>query len=378
MTDTALARVLCVDDEPNVLAAIERNLFGEFEVVVAKSGEAGLDAVRWGEKFAVIVSDMRMPGMDGATFLAKAREISPDSVRILLTGQADVQSAIAAINKGAIFRYLCKPCPKDELIATLNDAVRQYRLICAEKELLATTLTASVKTLTEVLAMVAPWAFQRSAFAQSCVIHALPKLEWPDEWIYTIAASLSQIGCVGIPADIVQADAAQRKLSEEEKKLLLGHPEVAGRLVENIPRLELVAGIIRHQAKEPAPNVPLEVLRGAHLLRAALELEKHAVRGWSLERPWEILRAATPPLPDYIIKALSDFRTNVSGVRSAHIRELLPGWVVEEDILTSNGLMVLTKGHELTDTAINALQRLLSVNAIKEPIRVRGTTSSGT
>jgi DNA-binding NtrC family response regulator len=139
MTDTALARVLCVDDEPNVLAAIERNLFGEFEVVVAKSGEAGLDAVRWGEKFAVIVSDMRMPGMDGATFLAKAREISPDSVRILLTGQADVQSSIAAINKGAIFRYLCKPCPKDELIATLNDAVRQYRLIRAEKELLATT-----------------------------------------------------------------------------------------------------------------------------------------------------------------------------------------------------------------------------------------------
>jgi hypothetical protein len=64
----------------------------------------------------------------------------------------------------------------------------------------------------------------------------------------------------------------------------------------------------------------------------------------------------------------------VSGVRSAHIRELLPGWVVEEDILTSNGLMVLTKGHELTDTAINALQRLLSVNAIKEPIRVRGTS----
>jgi hypothetical protein len=83
-------------------------------------------------------------------------------------------------------------------------------------------LTASVKTLTEVLAMVAPWAFQRSAFAQSCVIHALPKLEWPDEWIYTIAASLSQIGCVGIPADIVQADAAQRKLSEEEKNCCSG------------------------------------------------------------------------------------------------------------------------------------------------------------
>ncbi|MGG7448259.1 response regulator [Kosakonia oryzendophytica] len=378
MTDTALPRVLCVDDEPNVLAAMERNLFGEFDVVVAPSGEAGLDAIRWGERFAVIMSDMRMPNMDGATFLAKARELSPDSVRLLLTGQADVTSSIAAINKGAIFRYLCKPCPKEELIAALNDAVRQYRLVCAEKELLATTLTASVKTLTEVLAMVAPWAFQRAAFAQSCVRHALPKLEWHDEWIYTIAASLSQIGCVGIPADIVQADAAQRKISEEERKLLVGHPEVAARLVANIPRLELVAEIIRHQAKEPAPNVPLEVLRGSHLLRAALELERHAARGWSLERPWEILRAVSPALPDYIIKSLSDFRTNVTGVRSARIRELMPGWVVDEDIRTTNGLMVLTKGHELTDTAISALQRLLSAEAIKEPIRVRGLPDSST
>ncbi|ADM98373.1 response regulator [Dickeya dadantii] len=378
MTETALPRVLCVDDEPNVLAAMERNLFGEFDVVVAHSGEAGLDAVRWGKRFAVIMSDMRMPGMDGATFLAKAREISPDSVRILLTGQADVESSIAAINKGAIFRYLCKPCPKEELVAALNDAVGQYRLICAEKELLETTLTASVKTLTEVLAMVAPWAFQRSAFAQSCVRHALTKLEWPDGWIYTIAASLSQIGCVGIPADIVQADAAQRDLSEDEKKLLQEHPEVAGRLVENIPRLERVAEIIRHQAGAAPSNAPTEVIRGAHLLRAALELERHAARGLSLEHPREILRVARPAIPEYIIKALVDFRSNVAGTRTVRICELKPGWVVDEDIRTTNDLMVLTKGHELTDTAISALQHLLAANAVKEPIRVRGIPDTAT
>ncbi|SCC09392.1 response regulator [Kosakonia oryziphila] len=372
MTDTSLPRVLCVDDEPNVLAAIARNLFDVFDVVTAHSGEAGLDAIRSGKPFAVILSDMRMPGMDGATFLSRAREASPDSVRILLTGQADVESSIAAINKGAIFRYLCKPCPKEDLIATLNDAVRQYRLVCAEKELLATTLSASVKTLTEILAMVAPWAFQRAAFAQSCVRHALPKLGWHDEWLYTLAASLSQIGCVGIPADIVQADAAQRKLTVEEEKLLHEHPDVAGRLVEQIPRLELVAAIIRHQAKEPPADAPLEVVRGSQLLRAALELERHAARGWSLERPWDILRAARPALPEYLIKALSDFRSNGEGVRSARIRELMPGWVVDEDIRTTNGLMVLTKGHELTDTAISALQRLLAANAVEEPIRVRG------
>jgi CheY-like chemotaxis protein len=372
MTETALPRVLCVDDEPNVLAAMERNLFGEFDVVVANSGEAGLDAVSRGARFAVIMSDMRMPGMDGATFLSKVREIAPDSVRLLLTGQADLESSIAAINKGAIFRYLCKPCPKEELVSALNDAVSQYRLVCAEKELLATTLTASVKTLTEVLAMVAPWAFQRSAFAQSCVLHALPKLGWPDGWIYTIAASLSQIGCVGVPADIVQADVAQRKLSVDEKKLLQEHPDVAGRLVERIPRLGLVAEIIRYQAKEASPDAPIEVIRGAHLLRAALELERYAARGRSLERPWEILRVVQPAIPEYIIKALADFRADVAGVRTARFSELMPGWVVDEDIRTTNGLMVLTKGHELTDTAISALQRLLAANAVKEPIRVRG------
>lgn len=372
MTETALPRVLCVDDEPNVLAAMERNLFGEFDVVVALSGDAGLDAIARSEPFAVIMSDMRMPGMDGATFLAKAREISPDSVRILLTGQADVESSIAAINKGAIFRYLCKPCPREDLFSALNDAVNQYRLVRAEKELLATTLTASVKTMTEVLAMVAPWAFQRAAFAQSCVQHALPKLGWADEWIYTIAASLSQIGCVGIPADIMQADAAQRKLTADEKKLLQEHPEVASRLVTGIPRLERVAEIIRHQATEPSISSPTEVIRGAQLLRAALELHRHVTRGENLDHPWDVLRAARPPIPEYIIKSLSDFRANVTGVRTARIRELVPGWVVEEDILTTNGLMVLTKGHELTDTAISALLRLLAANAVREPIRVRG------
>ncbi|QGU86670.1 HD domain-containing phosphohydrolase [Erwinia sorbitola] len=372
MTDTALPRVLCVDDEPNVLAAMERNLFGEFDVVTALSGDAGLRTISWSEPFAVIMSDMRMPGMDGATFLAKAREVSPDSVRVLLTGQADVESSIAAINKGAIFRYLCKPCAREDLSSALNDAVNQYRLVRAEKELLATTLTASVKTMTEVLAMVAPWAFQRAAFAQSCVQHALPKLDWADGWIYTIAASLSQIGCVGIPADIMKADAAQRTLTDDEKKLLQEHPDVASRLVAGIPRLERVAEIIRHQAKEAPTSAPVEVIRGSQLLRAALELERHLARGESLERPWEVMRAARPPIPEYIIKSLSDFRANIAGVRSARIRELVPGWVVDEDILTTNGLMVLTKGHELTDTAISALQRLLAANAVREPIRVRG------
>lgn len=375
MTEDTLPRVLCVDDEPNLLAAMERTLFGKFDVVVANSGNAGLDAVQWAEPpFTVVISDMRMPGMDGATFLAKVREISPTSMRILLTGQADVESSIAAINEGAIFRYLCKPCPKEELLAALDAAVDQHRMRQAEKELLETTLTAAVKTLTEMLAMVAPWAFQRASFAQSCVAHALPKLDWPDAWLYTVAASLSQLGCVGIPADILQADAAQRTLTPDEQKLLQEHPEVASRLVAAIPRLELVSQIILYQRTNPPPGSPLEVIRGAPLLRAALELERFWSRSQSMDSPRDVLHAVKPPIPEYIIKSLVDFRADVSVNRAAKVRELVPGWLVDEDVKCTNGLMVLTKGHELTATAIAALRRLLAVHAISEPIRVRCRT----
>jgi response regulator RpfG family c-di-GMP phosphodiesterase len=371
MSEAPLPRVLCVDDEPNVLAAMERNLFGSFEVVVADGGEAGLEAIRRGEPFSVVMSDMRMPGMDGAAFLAKARELAPDSVRILLTGQADVQSSIAAVNQGGIFRYLCKPCPKEQLLATLGEAVNQYRLVRAEKELLETTLTAAVNTLAEVLAMVAPWAFQRAAFAQACVRHALPKLEWPDAWQYSVAAALCQIGCVSIPADVMQNDASQRTLTPKERELLHAHSEVAERLIGAIPRLQTVARIVRYQAGDAPPDAPIEVVRGAHLLHAALELERHSSRDRKLERPWELLRDQTPPIPDYIIKALSGFRANVSQTRTVRVRDLMPGWVVDEDVRCSNGMMVLAKGHELTDTAIAALNRLLEASAIVDPIRVR-------
>lgn len=371
MTEDTLPRVLCVDDEPNLLAAMERTLHSRFDVVTANGGTAGLDAIQLGEPFAVIVSDMRMPGMDGATFLAQAREQAPDAVRILLTGQADVESSIAAINRGAIFRYLCKPCPSDVLIAALDDAVRHYNRVRAERELLETTLTAAVNTLTEVLAMVAPWAFQRATFAHSAVQHALSRLDWSDGWIYSIAAALSQLGCVGIPPELMQADAAQRHLGPDEKKLLREHPEVASRLVAAIPRLDLAAEIIRYQSDNPPPDAPLEVIRGAPLLRAALELERDWSRTKATRSPRDVLRTVQPPVPDYIVRALADFRSEVNHHRAARVRDLVPGWVVDEDVRCTNGMMVLSRGHELTDTAIAALSRLLAAQAIREPIRVR-------
>ncbi len=107
-----------------------------FRISTAVRGEEALDVLSKGHPFAVIVSDLRMPGMDGVTLLGQTREIAPDTVRILFTGTGDLDHAAAAINKGSIFRFLTKTCPTALMALNLNAAVEQYRLITAERVLL--------------------------------------------------------------------------------------------------------------------------------------------------------------------------------------------------------------------------------------------------
>jgi signal transduction histidine kinase len=128
-------RVLCVDDEPRVLAGLRLHLRREYEVEVAEGGEQALEIINQRGPFAVVISDMRMPYMNGAAFFAQARVLAPDTVRILLTGYSDIDDAIAAINQGQIFRFLTKPCRPAVLRHAVEDAVAQYRMITADHEL---------------------------------------------------------------------------------------------------------------------------------------------------------------------------------------------------------------------------------------------------
>lgn len=118
MSEHGLPRVLCVDDEPNILRALSRSLHGRFEVDTAVGGHAGLEALASGG-YALVVSDMRMPGMDGLQFLAEVARQWPGTVRVLLTGMGDTAEAQAAQQAGVLHRVLAKPCPVDELRAAL-------------------------------------------------------------------------------------------------------------------------------------------------------------------------------------------------------------------------------------------------------------------
>ena len=129
-------KVLLVDDEENVLHGYHRVLHRRFRLEVAMGGPQALLALEHHGPFAVIVSDMRMPGMTGLDLLRSAQELAPDATRIMLTGNLDQQTAMDAVNQGQVFRFLTKPCPVDVLTGALRDAQAIYQLAVAEKELL--------------------------------------------------------------------------------------------------------------------------------------------------------------------------------------------------------------------------------------------------
>ena len=170
--------VLCVDDEPQVLEGLRMHLKEYYKVHLATSGPEGLEKLLNHKNIAVILSDMRMPEMDGAKFLNAARTAAPEAVRMLLTGYADIQSAIAAVNEGQIFRFISKPCPPDQLLSVFEAAVTQHRLIVAEKVLLQRTLLGCVESMVKVLSLTKPAAFGRALRLRSKVHGIVRHLHW--------------------------------------------------------------------------------------------------------------------------------------------------------------------------------------------------------
>jgi putative two-component system response regulator len=127
-------KILIVDDELALLTVIQRSLKNRFDIHFAESAEEGLLVVKSSGPFAVVVSDLQLPGIDGIDFLIKVAEISPDSIRMLLTGHAQLETSIRAVNEVNIFRFLSKPCSPKVLEAALMDGLRHYHLIQTERE----------------------------------------------------------------------------------------------------------------------------------------------------------------------------------------------------------------------------------------------------
>jgi ActR/RegA family two-component response regulator len=150
-------KVLFVDDEPEVLESYERLLRREFNISIAIGAEKALATIRSYGPYAVVISDMRMPGMNGAEFLAEVRRHTPNTARILLTGYTDLEAAVAAINQGNILRFLSKPCEKEQLVEAIKFGLDQYRETTAEKDLVRRALLLEGAEFSHDDAALCPW-----------------------------------------------------------------------------------------------------------------------------------------------------------------------------------------------------------------------------
>ena len=267
--------ILFVDDDIRVVSALQRALHKTYEIEIAGCASEALEAI--GESsYAVVVSDMKMPGMSGIEFLARVKEIAPDAVRILLTGQADLEVAIAAVNEGNVFRFLSKPCPQDLLCRTLDAALEQYRMCVAEKDVLRETLMGTVTVLVEILGAIQPLAFGRAARLRRYVRALAIELKAGELWPFEAAAMLSQIGCIAVPPEVLEKYYSGEDLSGEELNQMFSHARFGRRLLHGVPRLSSVARMIERQnatSTEPAglPAEERSVALGSQMLRVALD-----------------------------------------------------------------------------------------------------------
>jgi response regulator RpfG family c-di-GMP phosphodiesterase len=361
-------KVLFVDDEQNILDTFRVTLRKRFEVTIALGPEEGVKMVQGQGPFAVVVSDLKMPKMDGITFLTVVRDLAPDTVRVMLTGMAEVEAAIRAVNEGSVFRFLTKPCPIEVLVKSLEAALKQHKLVTAEKELLRGTLRGCIRVLTEALSLANPEAYGRSQRVKKLVSRMAQAVGAKVSWELDLAAMLSHIGCMALPRRILEELSAGRELSAEDFKLYNTHPTVGVGLLEHIPRLEAVTAIIAEQNKDLHPQQP----DGARYIKIAADYDLLASKGIppreALDKMFACRGCYETRLLEGLEKSLAE--EGEYARKRVFMRELTENMILDQDVVTSEGLLLLAKGAELNESIILRLVQARKAFDILEPVAV--------
>ncbi|GAA3446595.1 response regulator [Planomonospora venezuelensis] len=379
--------ILLVDDEPTVLQTLSHQLGGNYRVVTAPDGLTALDALDRHGPFAAIVSDMRMPGMDGIELLEQVRLRHPEISRVLHTAQADLSSAISAINEGQVFRFLCKPCPTRELRGTVRDAVEHHRLVTAEREILDKTLRTSLQALFGCLELASPQAFARAGRIRDLVGELCRELGLSNVWEIEVAAMASQLGAVTLPPSVLQKLDRGLPLPDDEQKMIDAMPGITARLLGDVPMLEDVVEIVRglqpadggepHAPVRPSgPMVPVAI----DVLRAAIEFEAFASRDVAAENAVAVLEERG----GYDAEVLAALRrargvtAPQETVRPFRVGELEVGMRIAEDVVAVNGPVLIGRGLLVTEMLLERLTNYKHIVQIVEPIwaAVPGTSVS--
>jgi response regulator RpfG family c-di-GMP phosphodiesterase len=372
MNREQLPLVLCVDDEPRIVEGLALHLRRDYNVVTANGAHAALQLLKVHGAPTVIVSDMRMPGMDGATLLKHVRHLHPETTRILLTGDPGRDVAVAAVNDGQIFRYLTKPCPADQLRTAIEAGVAQHRLFIAERVLLQETLLGCIRALIDVLAMTNPVAFGRATRVKRLAVELAVATGSKGFWQLEAAAMLSQIGYISLPTELVEKLYYGIRLTPEERVLADGAPQVANKLLSHIPRLEAVMEILA-ASRDAASDLPEGLIKlGAGILRLVSEYDTLIAQGHPIDEAIAAIRAQTLRHDDKLVERLEaqvGASSRAQELTEVAVGDVTPGMVFMDDLRTHIGTLLVPKGFEVTETFLERA-RNFGPGILQERVRV--------
>jgi len=377
MNREELPSILCVDDEPRIVESLAVQLRRDYQVLAANGGNSALQLLKDKGAPAVIVSDMRMPGMDGATLLKHVKQLYPETTRILLTGEPGRDAAIAAVNEGQIFRFLTKPCPPDQLRSAIDAGVVHHRLLIAEKVLLQQTLIGCIKALVDILAITNPVAFGRATRIKRLATDLAASTGRLSFWQIEAAAMLSQIGYISLPIELVEKLYYGKRLTSEERVLADGAPAVAQKLLGHIPRLEQVMEILA--ASQTKAELPDGLVKdGAGILRVVLEYDAQIAQGHSPEVALSSVRAQPGRFDLKLVENLESLVGLSAGapeVKEVAVGRVTPGMVFMDDLYTQIGTLLVPKGFEVTEAFLERA-RNFGPGILQEKVRVLAPVKS--
>jgi response regulator RpfG family c-di-GMP phosphodiesterase len=301
-------------------------------------------------------------------FLREARRCAPTAVRMLLTGYADSDAAAAAVNDGQIFRYLTKPCDRHQLKQSCVGALAHHRALVAERELLEQTLHGSIQALTDVLSVASPAAFGRSARLKDLASALARAAGAGDAWEIEVASMLVNLGAVTLPEATAEKVHAGAALEPHEVGMVDRIPDVTGRILANIPRLDGVRAIVAGHRKRFEASLPV----GARMLRIAVDFVALEAEGAEAFLALETMRGRTgvydPELLEIFARTVG-VRTHSLEVAEIRLAGLEVGMRLVHDVRARDRRLLITRGHLVTAELLERL-RNFPPGTVVEPLRV--------
>jgi CheY-like chemotaxis protein len=324
----------------------------------------------------LILLDVNMPEMSGYEVCEriKAIEESPGIPVLFMSALNQTEDKIKGFRAGGV-DYISKPFQFEEVHARVETHLKLRRALLAEQELLDLTLNGSIRMLTDLIQANSPELGVRTRAIRDCVAWITQQMAVSERWQYDLAATLCLIGCITIPETLFKLGYAGKIVSPEEDAMFKSHPESAKRLLANIPRLEVIAEIIRLHQRPHAPDASAtpEIALGTRILFAAVELDRRIYCGVPFETALQAMKGIHGHFDPVVLAALDKYSPPSADThrQTLPIKKLSSGMVLEESVVSrKTGILILRKGTVLSGTWIDRLANFARLEDVAEPLPV--------